>query len=195
MITKYSIFIKESIDDKSEIIFLVGFPAVGKSTWIEKNTNKDYVIINSDNIKEEVAKENNLEYQDMFNEESEFIKSLNLEASNRLSERYLKAIENNDNIIIDMTNLSKKNRKGFLKKIKNNQNYKKIAIIFKPDDIDFLKKVADKRNKELKKKKDISKEVYNDMKKSYIEPTKEEGFDEIIYFDNTKNLKKYLNDN
>lgn len=195
MITKYEEYIKESIGEKKEVIFLVGYPASGKSTWISKNNQyKDYIIINRDDIAEDVAEENNLDYSELFNDDSDFIKSLNEIISKRLMGKFYGALENDNNIIIDMLNTTKKKRKGFLKIINEYNDYKKIAIVFDVDDLDLLKKVSKKRSSELNDKF-IKPELYDEIKSNYTEPTKDEGFDEIIYIDNTIKLKKYLNDN
>ena len=195
MITKFNTYIKENIENTKEVIFLVGYPASGKSTWLYKNKQyNNYTIINRDEIAEEVADENNLDYNELFNDNSDFIISLNEIVSKRLMGKFYGALENNENIIIDMINTSRRKRKGFLKIIKDYNDYKIKAVVFNVESLDLLKQVSKKRSSELNDKF-IKPELYDEIKSKYVEPTKDEGFDEIIYIDNTKQLKKYLNDN
>lgn len=65
IITKFELF--ESINIK-KLILLVGPPGSGKSYYINKiNNNKEYVVINRDDIVIEVAEEVGLTYKEMFN--------------------------------------------------------------------------------------------------------------------------------
>lgn len=192
MIIKFKDYIKEN-NNKPEAIFLIGLPSSGKSTWIKKNIDsKFYSIICRDEIVEEVADDNNLDYNDMYNDNSEFIKSLNEIVSKLLLNQLFTALNQNQNIIIDMLNINKKSRKGFFKII-NDYNYKIKAIVFEVDDIDLLKKVANKRSDELNDKY-FKSETLDELKNRYTEPIKEEGFDEIVYINTTEELKKYLNE-
>jgi len=52
---------------KPRMIFLVGPPAVGKSTWVEKNISGEFSILNRDDIVEKVARESGVgTYDDMY---------------------------------------------------------------------------------------------------------------------------------
>jgi len=55
-------FINEAQGDNPKLIFLIGPPAVGKSTWIKTNPNivGDHVILNRDDLVEKVAAESNI---------------------------------------------------------------------------------------------------------------------------------------
>jgi hypothetical protein len=55
-------FLNEAQDAKPKLIFLIGPPAVGKSTWITANPNivGDHVILNRDELVEKVAAESNI---------------------------------------------------------------------------------------------------------------------------------------
>lgn len=200
MIIKFEKFIKiyESIfkyNKISEVIFLIGPPAIGKSTWIEDNIDSSWVVISNDDMTEKVAKENNLTYDDMF-KDTEFINKLKETVAKRINDKFFKAKKLRKNIIIDRTNMNKKSRKGFLRYFKDDKYYKKKAIVFKFDDIkDDLHKIAKLREDKLREEgntKKITKEIIDSFIHKFTEPTKEEGFDEIIYVDNTKKLKDIL---
>ena len=117
--------IKE-FESRPEILVLIGLPGVGKSTFINKNYN-NHVIISSDNIIEKYAKEEGKTYSDVFHN---YIGR----ATSEMKEDFQRAIENNENIIWDQTNLTKKKRRGILNQIPS--HYKKIAVVFDvPDKI------------------------------------------------------------
>ncbi len=86
------------------------------------------------------------------------------------------AIEDGRDIIIDRTNMKVKSRKEFLKAV--DDTYEKIAVVLSWD-----KKTFEERNqiRSLKEGKYISLKLWEDFCSSYQKPTKEEGFDKIIY--------------
>lgn len=51
---------------KPKLFFLIGPPAVGKSTWIKTNAPKDAVIVNRDEMVETIAGKAGLTYDDMY---------------------------------------------------------------------------------------------------------------------------------
>jgi hypothetical protein len=100
-------------------------------------------------------------------------------------------------IVIDMTNMNADSRKYAMKAIEGNEgDYYKIAVDFKFKGAEgLIKKVAAKRAeaaKRMGKSKTIPDFAFDRMFSSYEEPTKSEGFDEIISVDNIENLKKAL---
>lgn len=108
--------------------------------------------------------------------------------------------KNHDNIVVDLTNMTANARKAGLKAVEGVSNdYKKIAVVFKfKGNEDIIKKMAAKRNDELNKigkGKNIPDSVYDQMFNSYQDVTPEEGFDDIIYVDNTDKFKDILNKN
>jgi hypothetical protein len=59
-------FVNEAVE-KPKLIFLVGPPAVGKSTWVEKNVPGDFLVLNRDDIVEKIARESGVgTYDDMY---------------------------------------------------------------------------------------------------------------------------------
>jgi predicted kinase len=118
---------------------LSGIPTSGKSTYVsfllQKPEFYNAVVLSTDNYIEKVAKENNLSYNEVFeNEIKSAIKQLNVDLS--------EALKNNRSIIHDQTNLTQKSRAKKIKKIPD--HYKKICAY---SVIDLEE--AQKRNKSL----------------------------------------------
>tara|TARA_R110002050_G_scaffold34397_5_gene86807 strand:+ start:1463 stop:2581 length:1119 start_codon:yes stop_codon:yes gene_type:complete len=100
-------------------------------------------------------------------------------------------------IVVDMTNMNSGSRKGALKAIEGNEgDYIKIAVDFKfKGSEELIKQVANNRAESAKrmgKSKTIPPQAFDRMFKSYEQPSKSEGFDEIISVDNISNLQNYL---
>jgi len=150
----------ENYKAERKFLVLVGPPSVGKSTWVKNNFPNSY-IINRDEIVENVAKEYDWTYDDMFktpsddmeigNIDEKFGKVINspksmpwaktvfdkvLEANSKVSSEMSNRVKNahssGKDIIVDMTNMNIDSRKGALKAIKGNESdYYKIAVDFK----------------------------------------------------------------
>ncbi len=106
-----------------EIIYLIGPPACGKSTFCDNYiSGKDYVVISTDNIIEENAKKWNMTY-------FQAIMSMKEENTHdRLILPLMQAVVDHKNIIVDRTNMSYDSRLFTLRYI--NSTYKRKAIIF-----------------------------------------------------------------
>lgn len=157
--------ITEAFDaDAPEIIIMVGLPATGKSTFI-RNNYSNYVIISTDDYITKMAVADGKKYNEVF-------KQYVGPAHDNLKQEFNQAISNDENIVWDQTNLSRGKRASILRQIPD--HYKIICVIFDPPD--------DVRNERNKNRTDkvIPSEVIDRMKSSYEEPTKSEGFDEII---------------
>jgi predicted kinase len=149
---------------KGNLLVMVGPPLSGKSTIISKLPNS--IVISRDAIVEEFGK--GLSYTEAF-------KSVNQkEVTKELNKRLKESSESNNNVIIDMTNLSPKRRKGYIKTFKN---HTKIAVTFSLP-LETLMERNKIRNEETGKY--IPEGVITSMYNSYEYPTKEEGFDYII---------------
>lgn len=156
---------------RPKIYVLVGLPGSGKSTWINsflKTTNDDYVIISSDNIIEKYASSEGKTYSEVYNK---YIKL----ATTEMNMAALAAIKEGKNIIWDQTNITSNKRKGILSRLP--KNYEKIAVVFEVSD-DVLYKSLEARFKETGK--NIPRQVIEEMKKNYVRPTMDEGFNSII---------------
>ena len=120
------------------------------------------------------------------------------EANNEVYHRYqerMKEARGKDNIVIDRTNMTPKERKEAFEIIEGIEDqYHKVAVVFTFKGIEeIIKKVNLKRAEELKKLgryKTIPGEVFNRMFSRYQEVGKDEGFDEIINIDNSEALRR-----
>jgi predicted kinase len=166
--------LKESFGDNRPVItFLIGAPASGKSTWRKQN-QKNEKIISRDDIVIELAKKKGISYSESFNDEI-----LQSEVNRRLTSNVLKFTYNKNDIIVDMTNMGKNSRKWILDKLSD--EYIKKAVVFNVDRNELLRRI-EKRGKETGQ--DVPIEVLDSMLSKYEEPTKEEGFDQIEFFNN-----------
>ena len=156
------------LKNKKFLILLIGHPLVGKSTFIKnKLNNLDFNLISRDNIIFELSSTN--EYNKAWDEVN------HKEVDHILNERIDNSIINNESVVIDMTNLTKKRRKGFINRF---NGYYKVGILFDILPSDEIKSRNEKRNNE--ESKYINESIINTMISSYQIPTKEEGFDKII---------------
>lgn len=149
-----------------EIIMMVGMPCSGKSTFIEKFSNKfnDYVVISTDNIIEARAKEQGKTYNEIFKDE---IKS----ATKEMNEQLVQAIQNGDNIIWDQTNLTIKSRNSKLSNIP--KDYQKVAMYVETD----LETV---KARNTRPGKIIPESVIDNMWSSIEVPSITEGFHAVL---------------
>lgn len=149
------------------LYMMIGLPASGKSTWIEKNgyPNSTSMIISSDAYIEKVANLRGYTYNDVFKECVGF-------AEESMFEDLKFAIQNNLNIIWDQTNLNVKTRTRKLSMIPD--DYEKIAVVFKkPSQYEWERRLNSRESKT------IPKNILNSMVKSFQMPTLGEGFDKI----------------
>jgi len=165
-------FLNEQDDTvQNEIIFLIGLPGSGKSTYISKikqqHPEKNYVVLSTDDIIEREAQKLGLNYTQVFD-------TLDRDETNaEFFSNIKKAVEDKKNIIIDRTNISKETREEILNLI--SLDYKKIAIIFKVPEKELQKRL---KNREDKTGKHIPPEVIQKMSDEFEQPDKKE-FDEI----------------
>jgi predicted kinase len=157
------------------VIVLIGLPGSGKTTWVNSFLNsyrsrfeREIIHVSLDSWIEQKASERNATYSDVFNDCVGW-------ATSKMKSQSKNAIKNENNIIWDQTNLSKKKRRGILKKVSD--SYQKIAIDFDVMD-NVLRERLDKRARE--EGKYIPSKVMENMASSYNPITKDEGFD-IIY--------------
>ena len=148
-----------------EVIFLIGIPTAGKSTFSSKPEYRDYTRVSSDDILQEIAKERQQSYNTVFKGNIRL-------AQIAMMKVLRKAIEENKNIIWDQTSLTKKQRREKLKHIP--AHYKKTAVYFV-----IPLETALQRNTQ-RPGKVIPPDILERMIGEYEFPTNEEGFDQII---------------
>lgn len=146
---------------------LVGIPGSGKSTWASnQDLVKDFAYISTDGHVEDYAKSKNKTYSEVFDE---CIK----QASVKMTEDVVKARKENKNIIWDQTSVSVTSRR---KKFNILPGYKMIAVVFEtPKPKELARRLASRPGKH------IPDFVINSMINTCVIPTRDEGFDEVIF--------------
>lgn len=159
----------------ANFIMLVGLPASGKST-IAKNFMKELntIWLSSDKLREEL----------LGNEENQSNNGLIFK---EMEKRTLKALNNNQNVIYDATNLSSKRRITLLNKIPS--NIQTICYIVLTPYEQCLKNNSTRDRK-------VPEHVINRMYKSFEVPYYNEGWDfiECIYPFGKQGLSKVWNE-
>jgi predicted kinase len=176
-------FGKDNLEGKKEIIILVGIPASGKSTYIEKKLKplfeNDLFIVNRDDIVDMIAEKHGLTYDDMFTKAP---KGANDEIDSLLQNKLMAASVSGKNIVIDMTNMNSYIRKRNLRIAP--KDYFKRAVVFNVTEsqLPIVYKRSANRSKELEKigkKKTIGEFVFKKMISKFEPITADEGFDKV----------------
>lgn len=153
--------------NKPEIIVLVGNIGSGKSTICKKYVEKGYYVVARDALRYMIGGGNYI-----YNPEIEpaIFKS---ETNIIISLMFFKV-----NIIIDEVGISKKLREKYIKLAKEH-NYKVIALVMPKL---TMKESVDRRmnNPHQQNDRKLWEQIWTQFNSRYTEPTKEEGFDEII---------------
>ncbi len=146
---------------------LIGVPASGKSTWVDNNQHLYDAIASSDDTIEIVASEYGFTYSETFKKLIDF--------ASMVFERDLKsAIDLNENIVIDRTNVSSKARKRFIDMFKK-AGYTVTAVVFETPNAEEWKRRLDSRPDKF-----IPEDVLTSMSKNFVYPNVDEGFDYVI---------------
>lgn len=156
---------------RPQIYVLVGIPGSGKSTWMGKfiaSSAAPFTVISSDAIIEAKAAAEGLNYSQGFDK---FIGA----ATGACKQNFRTALNNRENIIYDQTNISAKKRRGILSQLP--QEYRKVAVVFDVPDAVLKQRLQDR---EKATGKHIPEFVLKDMFSRWEQPSKLEGFDEII---------------
>lgn len=155
----------------STIHILIGLPASGKSTWRAKHilANPEAVTVSTDDMIEEYAAANGLTYSEAFKKVD--FKSLNT----RFKYAIKAAVEEGRDIIVDRTNMSVKSRAELLKLA---EGYDAHAVVFVVTDAVLEARL---KARGIATGKWIPKATIENMAKSYVAPTKEEGFVSVTY--------------
>ena len=154
---------------KSKVMVLVGPPLSGKDTYLRSQDFSDFVIISRDDIL--MSLHSNSDYSEAFSSVDQKL------VDKLLNQKIQDCITNNKNVIINMTNMTKKSRNKHLSKFPNVQ-YNKVAVVFpKLNLCDYINR-NDKRKSE--ENKFIPLNVIQSMIENWQEVTLDEGFNTII---------------
>lgn len=151
------------------ILMLVGPPLSGKDSLLKKLNLDDVTIISRDDILMSLHDTN--DYSEAFHKVDQ------KEVDRLLIQKIQDCIDNKKNVIINMTNLTKKGRNRHLSKFPNS-DYEKIAVVFPKLDIDeYINRNLKRKNEE---NKFIPLTVIQSMIDNWEDVTSDEGFDSII---------------
>jgi predicted kinase len=151
------------------VLTLIGPPLSGKDTWIGNNFDvNEVVMISRDQILLDVYGSDN--YDEAF-------KNVNQKEVDRvLISTIQKASKENKNVIINMTNMTRKRRMYNLDFF--GDEYYKVAVIFPIlDEAEYERRNLKRKEEE---QKFIPTHVLKNMISSYQTISKDEGFDKII---------------
>lgn len=154
---------------------LCGLPGSGKSTWVDNHKHelridpKDIAVISTDDIIETIAHLHGMTYNEVFNDISY---SFAEKISYQLAQKHFKTKKI---IYWDQTNLTLKSRAKKLALVP--EGWQKIAVNFNISN-SVLRNRLEKRAKESGKT--IPEHVINNMINSYVAPSNEEGFNNIL---------------
>ena len=154
----------------STLTVLVGLPGSGKSTSIPENF--DGFIYSTDNVLEELAAKAGETYNQVFKDNISY-------ATKLMDDLLANYIFMGADVLWDQTNMSAKKRRGILSRFP--KTYRKVCICrVPPRDEDEWAELNQRIVQRARfNGKFIPPEVVERMADSYVEPTLEEGFDEV----------------
>ena len=155
-------------------ILLVGLPGSGKSTIRRKIIEKfpscfNFKIVSRDDILEETIKHYGLSYRESF-----LHKEVQDEVNVRFEEMKRNAV--GENVIVDLTNLSREVRAQNLAPYKELSNYWKVAIVCERS----MKELLETNEQRSLFGRNIPLDVIMGMVARFEEPTLSEGFNAIL---------------
>lgn len=198
----------------AQLLFLIGVPGSGKSTYTQKYQELGYKVHSSDAIREELSrkakirelKENNIDFEEEDIKGDPNDQSFSRKAFLIMFNRTVRDLNKGNNVIYDACNTNRRSRKQTINQIKEECPDVKITAVVFDVDIDICKqrneqrtkdgsKVLDKNGNEYTVYREVPEEVIDRMYKALHDnfPSIEEGFDslEIIEIKNIeKNIEK-----
>lgn len=157
---------------KPTMWMLIGVPGSGKSTWVEnqiEDLEGNVFIASTDNYIEYIAKSSWKTYNDVFKDNIK-------EAEKNMYVGVMNAVENDQDIIWDQTNITFKSRAKKLIMIPD--HYTKIAVVFPtPEEEELQRRLASRPGKT------IPEHILGGMIEMMEYPMMAEGFHSIIEFD------------
>jgi predicted kinase len=155
---------------------MVGLPALGKSTFIEKIVAvEDAWVYSTDQHIERCARQNDWSYDQAF---PEFIG----QATKKMNEMLSVSIRSRQNIVWDQTNLSAGKRQKIINRMKQSGYTVNCICLLPPEPghLDDQKVWAFRLNN--RPGKTIPQHVIANMFETFVVPTLAEGFDVIRYY-------------
>ncbi len=152
---------------------MVGLPGVGKSTYIKslKEQFSNLVVISRDDLLEEFAKEHGISYHEAYNQNTYNGNPIDT----KLNFNKAKACQDGKTVVVDMTNMTIAARRRAMGNAP--KYYKKIAIVFEVEDQEEHKRRLDSRPNKF-----IPQSALEFLQSIYVNPSTDEGFDEIITY-------------
>lgn len=158
-----------SVMNSPKVILLVGPPLSGKDTFLKSYDFTNYTIISRDDILMSLYP--NGSYSEAFELVDHKI------VDRILNEKIQNSISKREDVIINMTNLTRKSRNKHLSKFPKSI-YSKIAIVFPK--LDFTDYINRNEGRSLNENKFIPVSVIKSMVDNWTDITHDEGFDTII---------------
>lgn len=164
--------LKENVKNNPVAFIMVGIPASGKSTLIEKIKNdfniSDNNILSIDMLAEKYAEEHNLTYKSVIiTNFKQFKKEMQDKAN------YIK--ENKEDFIWDQVNSNKNIREAKVSMYKN--SFHTIGIVMNPTTEEILTRMIERK---INSNKDLSSAMIAEIARSFSMPEISEGFKDII---------------
>ena len=146
---------------------MVGPPGCGKSTYVEDLVNSGYAYISADFYIEQLAQAQGKTYGEVF-------KTAMKDAEKKMMIRVKQAVNDQENIVWDQTNMSVKSRAGKLAKLGGKYTLKAITFELSRDELDrrLAKRVSEGG-------KSIPKFVIDSMMANYQRPSSAEEFESV----------------
>jgi predicted kinase len=154
---------------------MVGLPAMGKSTLIEGLPCWPAFVYSTDSLIEEWAAEEGKTYNEVFSE-------LISDATGAMNSALDVAIRERLDVIWDQTNLGVGKRRKIINRMKQAGYQVRCECIVPPEEGHFSDLKDWKHRLQNRPGKTIPPELMSRMWKSYVLPTKAEGFDMITFY-------------
>lgn len=158
---------------KNKLTILCGLPASGKSSYVESLPD-DVIVISRDNLLEKVAAHRGITYDEAFHLQMNDA-TVKQEIDQELNKTIQHAKSTISNVVIDMTNLSKKSRRRWIGQF--GKHYRKECILF----LTGISEITNRNEIRSTTGKSIPDNVYLHMMKSFNLPMYSEGLDRIEY--------------